>query len=821
MSPEEKLDPKEAERRKLLEEIRRRAEEAELRRIESEEEKTGLSTALERERPATREPAPVITDDVEPPATAPTRKKPPQDEHRLIDLRGRFAVAIDHHDLEEASDLILEIAGLIPGSVELNSYQEKLRSLRRKLREQRETPLAPTPPPSPPPDDAPTDRKRQSRDKKISALLEESISLYEQEKYGKAASTVRDLLEIDPEHDEAAELRGKIQKAQELAAEVREEEERRRAEEVATRPAGWEEEPEPVPEPKGDFWGSETSRRDDEYGIEVDEVATPKVPRVPITRQITERVSKIRIPVKPVLTVAVMVLAIVGGYFLAGEIQQAAGEMTSSVLVLPGWHTPSDSIAEVLSYALLEQIADRLTSVPDLRVIGPRSASTVQYVRGGPAGAARTLGVEHYLHWTIRTTPASVGLELTLRDTAGADPLWTQQKQSSIRELPGTMNEIAGSILQAMELLPENEQPGAAQAGMSSDPDALLRYFQGRFMLGNPDRYAVGRAGSQFDEALRIDPGFRLAKVSKAWTLLLEAESSSGLNPTLVDDAERLLGNAGNEGATAPEHLAAIGLMEQFQGRFEKAKSFFDMGVSYFPVDAELLRRSAMVDIIRGDEDAGRSSAKKAASLDPLNIESWMTLAMVEKFSGHPEDALRYYHKAAGLSTDRKAFSVKYLPEVLVSVQRHDSAEALLTDEIARSRDDFLLHYRLGRVLQAAGKPIAQWEQQFGRARTLLERTLAASPGDGVARSYLALVLTRLGKQKEAEVELNRSLRDRRNHPIVLYNAARAYTMQRNYESAVEYLDKAISVWYDPELITDMDFYNLKDHSDFLAVVIR
>ena len=46
----EPQDPKELERRKLLEEIRRRAEEAELRRIESEEEKTGFEMSQPEEQ---------------------------------------------------------------------------------------------------------------------------------------------------------------------------------------------------------------------------------------------------------------------------------------------------------------------------------------------------------------------------------------------------------------------------------------------------------------------------------------------------------------------------------------------------------------------------------------------------------------------------------------------------------------------------------------------------------------------------------------------------------------------------------------------------
>ena len=68
---------------------------------------------------------------------------------------------------------------------------------------------------------------------------------------------------------------------------------------------------------------------------------------------------------------------------------------------------------------------------------------------------------------------------------------------------------------------------------------------------------------------------------------------------------------------------------------------------------------------------------------------------------------------------------------------------------------------------------------------------------------------------------MTRALRDQRDHPLVLYNAARAFAMQREFASALEYLDKAIGVRYDSDLVFDMDFFNLRDEAEFLTVVTR
>ncbi|MDH4069053.1 MAG: hypothetical protein OEV30_01380 [Ignavibacteria bacterium] len=812
MSPDEKPDPREVERQKLLEEIRQRAEEAELKRIELEEKKSG-TVAPEDEQP--QEPAgpPVAVD--QQPTPQPKRKN--VDEHRLIDLRGRFAVAVDHDDIDEASDILLDLAGLIPDTVELTSYQNTIRALRKKLREAREVPAPP------PVRDERSERERLSLEKKANALMEESTSLYEQEKYDKAATTIGRLLELDPENEDAVDLQSRIVKAQELAAEVRAEEERWKAEEVVVPKVEPEQDPEPEIQEGGDFWGNEEiPHSDGEYGLQIDEEegAAQPPPRRPLTQRIVERASGITIPVKPIAISLVMILAVVGGYFLAREIQVAAAKMDASVLILPGWHTPSDTLAAYLSYAVLEQVTAALSSTPGLRVIAPQSASSVQYIKGGPAAAARSLQVEHYLHWKIATTPASVTFDLTLRDTGAVDPLWTSRRQSSIRELPAAAAEIATSILIALELRQEGGRSAIQVAGMSSDEDALLDYFRGRLMVANRERFSVRSAGLLFDKAIRTDPAFRMAKVGKAWTLLLEADASLESPRSLLMDAGRYLTSAGDEGATSPAHFSAIGLSEQLQGRFEKAKTFYDAGVKFFPGDPELRRRAAILCFIRGESDDARAHADAAVELDPLNSESFLVRGTVSRHDD-VRAALADYRRAARLSPDRHGAMVSYLPELLVDIQQHDSAAAILTNEIGRTRDDYLLYYRLGRVYQAAGKPISQWGKELEKAQTLLNRHLAADPGDGVARSYLALVLTRLGKQKEAEVELNRALRDRRDHTMVLYNAARAYTMQRNEESALEYLDKAVGVRYNSMMIADMDFFNLRNQSAFQAVVTR
>jgi tetratricopeptide (TPR) repeat protein len=799
MSTDKELDPKEIERRRLLEEIRRRAEEEELKRIEDEEARSGVPQSSVPE-PATEE------------SPAGVDSEPEVDEARLIELRSELAVAMNAKDLPLASDLFLQLSELIPGTREIKSYEKKLRSLRQDIQEERERAQR-----EEEEEEGKKQKARESRRKKVEGLYKESASLYQQEKYDRALKTLASLVEIDPANEEAIELRMKIEKAKTLAEQLLAEEALRKAKEgPATEPAG--EVPMPAAE-KGDVWGGEPIPHGDvEFGIQLPK---EEVPRAKVSRgvRVAQKLSNVRVPVKPLLTV-LTILALAGvGYYVGKRIAASADDFTHSLLILPGWYSPADSTAEYLSYALAEGITDQMSAFTDLRLIGPQSAVAVRYVRGGPAAAARQIGVRHYMHWTIRTTPASVTFDLTLRDTAAVDPIWTSKKESSVRELPAAITEIVRSIQGSLGLsLPSSGAAGPHDAA-TTNPDAYLAYLRGRFMLGHPSRFRVQDAAFDLRRAIEIDPALYPARSSLAWALLAEYDQTH--ESSLLESAGALLSQGPEILPFDVNGLMAAGLLEQARSRYDRAEELLTKAVTAAPGSAEAHRRLAAILLIRGKVEDALNHSERAVNLDPLNASSYTTLGFVQAYGDEFEAALRSFQKGASRSPDREQFEVRYLPELYVMVQRHDSAEAILSNDVAGGRDDFENYYRLGRVYQAEGKPIAEWREAFERAGRILERRLVSVPDDASARSFLSLVHTRLGRYEKAKAEIGRAMAMAPRDAGVLYNVARSYSMQRDFENALTYLDRATEIRYDIGVVLDMDFYNLHTEEGFVAAITR
>ena len=811
MSTEDNANNKERERQKLLEDIRKRAEEAELRRIEEEERKVSSATdgELEGGSPSDSMVEPgglVVRDELKP---------QPIDEQRLIELREQFTIAVDRKQVERALSVFLELAEIIPGTLELTAFERKLRALQQDV-EHGQTRVRV----EPPVEYKEQPQKSAAATKKVTALLEKSISLYEQEKYDQALVTVEEALSIEEEHEDALDLRRKIQKARELADQIRVEEALRRSEEAATHPQ--KEDVATETREKGEsIWGAAPVLHGDvEFGLPLETKEAPEPSRVPLAKMILEKASRIRIPVKALLVTlgAIGVLAI--AYFVYERIQSVAGIPTHSISIFPASYNSSDSLGRVLSYALAAEMSSHLAVVPDLRVIAAHSSASAQLSQRDPADAARALNVRYYLRWDIESTPSLVKFDLSIRDTSTSDVLWTSHSESSLRELPGAVLEVVQSITEAIDLTFDAERHAFLASVPTRDPNAYLGYLRGRYMMNHPEEFKRTEVITAFQGALQADPSFAGARVALARNHLMDYESGNSASNHL-DHASIQVREAVALKCCAPEAYTVLGLVEQFNSKYEKAMEYFEEATRVGPSDAEAHRRLSALNLIRGKPDDALRAAMQARDLDPLNADSHTQLALVYEYLLQFHPALESYTRGARFAPDEDQYVVSHLPEVLVSLQRHDNAEEILENEVARSRDDYVNYYRLGRVSQAAGRPISRWEEAFNRAKDLLRRHLQTSPNDALARTYLALVYTRLGRHKEAVVETDKALRVGQDRTAVLYNAARVFAIQKDNEKAMEFLGKAIDRRYDISAVLDMDFYNLRLDSNFLTSIAR
>jgi tetratricopeptide (TPR) repeat protein len=653
--------------------------------------------------------------------------------------------------------------------------------------------------------------EREVNQQKIKTLLEIANVYYQQEKYQKGLECIEEVLGLDERDEEALLLREQILKAKQLADQIKEEEEKRKAAEQ-TAPAFAEVTP-PVQPRTDDVWGAPTSYGDVSFGSDLTHSA-PARPSVVV--RIADRLSHVRISKKARnITLIVALVALV--VYLFNVIRREAFVREYSLLVLPAGVSDSDSASHFLAAGLTSDLINDLAMSSDLHVINPVTALSPESADAGVW--ARSLSVNHFLRWNIFRSPDALDVELALFDTLSQESLWHLKMHRSFRDVASLRQEIAQGILGAMKL--DVQGARVREDAGTQIISAYEQYARGRSMLAHPGRYPVAAAANAFSLAISLDSRFQDAQSALAWTHVLAFEASTDTSTARLDSAWEYSQAALQGGLKISEAFRTIGMVEQFRGNYDNATQHLEQAVIVAPNDAESQRRLAELYVVRGRSEDALNAAQRAAVCDPGNIAVLTTLGLVQQSRADFAAAARAYERASRLASDPVEYKSGPYADVLVYVQQPDRAAKILEELIARDSEDINSYYKLGRLFQSAGKSKQQWSTTLERAKYLLEARILNDQNDAVAHSMLSLVRYRLGRYDDAIAAKKRALELAPHDPEVLINIARMHALHRDKSEALEFLRLALDRRYRITAILDMDFFNLRSDSDFLSVITR
>jgi tetratricopeptide (TPR) repeat protein len=815
------------DRQRLLDEIRRRAEEDELKRIEEEERSSGGGFGQSADGEASS-PFPTLQGQF--PSAG---QQQTEGEQRAVILRERLGIALDRGNLENARDLLDELEALNPDDPALPGFHDRLAfaAIRELDADSLGTPEPETPeaipeplPPPPPLVVAPVAAPLPSAHlaERISDLLDSVRALYEQEKYEQALQTLNQVFLLDPEHNEALKMRQRIDDAWQLAEVIKQEAAKHREAEPLPAPA-----PQPAMPTGGkdaDFWGPtniHTDHPDAITGIpDVATTATPKVQKAPALDRIVANVSKVKIPVKPILTVAGVAVIAVAAWLIIRTLVQAVVPPDRVICVFPPPIIPGQTSDASLADGFVEDLIRDLGSVTSIRVVGPATTFTLRERTTKPATVARGLAAGFYVQSNLTVDGERCTGRFSLMDTVRLEPKWQTQFECAIEDLPAKRIELARALLAAMDVTVDDPDHFLAKQSSRRSSSGYRAYLLGRALVQTGDPAALGDARELFQQAVQQDSMLGDAWAGLGWVSIVELDrlptSPSHETPRVLSYVQRAVAN----GAHRAETFRVWGMIELMNRQYEKAATRMQEAVDASPSDADALKMLARIQTLRGKTEDALHTALRAVAIDPLNPSSHMTTGLVHQFRGEFKEAEESYRRA--IQENRADLDASELHAcVMVYLQRADEALNVVADITSRDRTDPLAHYQFGRMAQTAGRPKLEWTASLERARTLLEEQLRARPDDASALSLLALTQTRLGSFRDAGVAMDKALALAQGDSRVLYGAARMYALQRDKAKAMTSLTQALDIRYDLQAIVDMDLFNLRTDEDFLRSVTR
>jgi TolB-like protein/Tfp pilus assembly protein PilF len=426
-----------------------------------------------------------------------------------------------------------------------------------------------------------------------------------------------------------------------------------------------------------------------------------------------------------------------------------------SIAVLPFVNMSGDKEQEYFSDGLSEELLNDLARIDGLQVAARTSAFSFKGKDTDIGTIARKLNVGTVLEGSVRRSKNTVRITAQLINAVTGFHLWSQTYDRTLGDLLKLQADIAEAVASALKVKLLEDAVSEMKVGGTRNPaayDAYLRsagaYWQ---VVSASDNVSV-RVGYQ--EAVRLDPNFALAYAE--WSIALGAYATLFAHgPAVGDYIRQAQAPALKAVALAPElaegHLA-LAVVREDSLDFAGASDEFQRAITLAPGNARVLRDYGAFAVQMGRTDAGITTARRAAALDPLN-----------------------------------EYSHSFLSDALLSARRYDEAFAAYQDALSLRPNDPQLRALGNLTYYALGD---------------FEKMRAACEGVGEAvkdfQDCLALAYHKLGRQADAETALARLQALEGNTGA--YSYATIYAQWGNTPKALEWLETALQL-RDPQLI--------------------
>src|SRR5262249_8583386 len=210
---------------------------------------------------------------------------------------------------------------------------------------------------------------------------------------------------------------------------------------------------------------------------------------------------------KLVLTIAGVVAlgaAAVGAYLL-----NRTPATIESLAVLPFANTSNDPEADYLSEGMTENLINRFSQLPKLRVMAP---ATVYHSKGAaPLKAGSALRVRAVVTGRMVRHGDALRVQAGLMNVADGSQIWGQQYDRKPSDLMSIQDEIARAVANKLGYPLSAEDRRNITRRYTDNTAAYDLYLNGRFQSNRFTEEGFHKAIEYFDRAIQLDPNYALA----------------------------------------------------------------------------------------------------------------------------------------------------------------------------------------------------------------------------------------------------------------------------------------------------------------------
>ena len=390
-----------------------------------------------------------------------------------------------------------------------------------------------------------------------------------------------------------------------------------------------------------------------------------------------------------IAALAVIVLAGVGGVHAWRGTRPAATTAVAApakVLAVLPFENLGDSTDIYFADGVTDEVRGKLWQVGGLDVIARGSSNQYRHSGKSPEEIARELGADYLLTGTVRWERSQKGgsrVRVTpelveIRPGQAARTRWGQQFDAAITDVFAVQADIAGRVVQSLDLALASAARERLAALPTRNLDAYTAYLRGRELSSGESSSETLRAAlAEFEHAVALDSSF-----AAAWAELglvqLDAFLHGGSRSEDADAAARSVARARSLAPESPDTRLASGRLKQvISADPVAALADYRAGLETTPGRSDLLAASADAEMHLDRWADGLADLEHAARLDPLSPEILAALADTYGRMGRFGEAGDRVRRARALRPS--SMSLAYTNARIAAAQgRLDQARAML-----------------------------------------------------------------------------------------------------------------------------------------------
>jgi eukaryotic-like serine/threonine-protein kinase len=417
-----------------------------------------------------------------------------------------------------------------------------------------------------------------------------------------------------------------------------------------------------------------------------------------------------------------------------------------SVAVLPFENVGGDPDREYLSDGVAESLINKLSRLPNLKVIARSTAFRFRGSEVDPRQVGRDLGVAAVLTGRVSLRGESLVIGAELVDVAQGTQLWGEQYTARMRDIFAVQEDIAGDISRGLRLKLAPRDETLLTKGRTGDPEAYRLFLLSRHERSNIKALEYAR------QATERDPTYAPAYAALADSYLAlggagqlpyrEAFSGAKAAATRALALDEMLPEA---------HVALARAVRDGDWDWAGAERGFRRAMELDPNSADAHQLYGIYQTNFGSLREGIAQAKRAVELDPLSTRRQLGLFFAYYFGRQYDQALEPVRKAMELDA---AFDPHFF---LGWIYREQGMYERAIDEFKKAaekggnRVHSLGH--LGNAYARAGR--------VTEARACIRELQRRFPKEAIGGFEIALVYAGLGEKDLAFAWLDRAYNER------------------------------------------------------------